>query len=415
MEGTSEPSGGGQGPRVWLGKPLDPEKLLEIERTLNLTHHKWDTRVAGACVLSPQPLLIEENEWGTICREAERAAGELLEIEREIAARKPLQELIGLPRRLRKLAFLGSSPASLRTLRFDFHPTMDGWVISEVNCDVPGGFAEAALLPDLYKDHLTAMSKTPSPLRAWGDAVESQVRNGHAALLYSPGFLEDEQVVRTLGRELRERGFRTVLIQSPSTLRWNGARAELESGEPVDVVVRFYQAEWLAQLPRGTGWKNLFADAKGTAVINPGIAAVSESKRLPLCFERLRAGSETLRRLMPECREPPAIETQPREDWVLKAAYSNTGDEVHLGAEMSQARWSRLLSRARWHGRSWVAQRRFETLSLPSLSGPLKPCVGVFVIGGRAAGAYVRLSRTQVTDGRALEAPLFLANGGTRP
>ncbi len=56
----------------------------------------------------------------------------------------------------------------------------------------------------------------------------------------------------------------------------------------------------------------------------------------------------------------------------------------------------------------WIAQRRFQTLLVQSTSGPLHPCVGVFVVDGRAAGAYVRLSTHQVTDGAAKEAPLLI-------
>jgi hypothetical protein len=97
-----------------------------------------------------------------------------------------------------------------------------------------------------------------------------------------------------------------------------------------------------------------------------------------------------------------------KEDWVLKATYSNTGDEVHLGSNMTADDWTKLLSKARREPHRWVAQRRFETLALSSATGPVKPCIGVFVIGDRAAGAYVRLSRKQVIDGYALEAPLFL-------
>ena len=38
----------------------------------------------------------------------------------------------------------------IRLMRYDFHPTIDGkWAVSEVNSDVPGGFAESSLLPEL--------------------------------------------------------------------------------------------------------------------------------------------------------------------------------------------------------------------------------------------------------------------------
>jgi hypothetical protein len=44
---------------------------------------------------------------------------------------------------------------NIRLMRFDFHPSIDGnWVVTEVNSDVPGGFAEASLMPQLAKDVL---------------------------------------------------------------------------------------------------------------------------------------------------------------------------------------------------------------------------------------------------------------------
>jgi hypothetical protein len=41
------------------------------------------------------------------------------------------------------------TPAAARVLRFDFHWTDQGWKISEVNSDVPGGYCEASDLPRL--------------------------------------------------------------------------------------------------------------------------------------------------------------------------------------------------------------------------------------------------------------------------
>ena len=92
----------------------------------------------------------------------------------------------------------------------------------------------------------------------------------------------------------------------------------------------------------------------------------------------------------------------------MKAAYSNTGDAVHIGAALPQQAWQRLLRVAQKNPFDWVAQRRFETVTLESFRGPVKPCVGIYVIGKRAAGAHSRLSATQVTDAYALEAPLFV-------
>jgi len=101
-----------------------------------------------------------------------------------------------------------------------------------------------------------------------------------------------------------------------------------------------------------------------------------------------------------------------QERWVLKAAYANTGDQVYLGSELRSSDWERLLRVSQKFPEKWVAQQRFETISLPSSLGPLRPCLGIFVIGGRAAGAYVRLSHTQITGAFALEAPLFIVPKG---
>jgi glutathionylspermidine synthase len=395
---------------VALGRPLAVQDLRSIERSLNLRHGKWDTRVGGRSVLSSEPLLIPADEWNWLCSQAETAAQELFAVEPELASDKNLLKLIGVPRNLWDLIKADDFGNRLRTLRFDFHPTGTGWVMSEVNSDVPGGFGEASFLPDLYKRYVEEVSLTTAPLSIWGDALQSELGYGTVALLYAPGFLEDEQVIRVMEHALRSRGFESHLIQSPSALEWHQdfASLRIDNRIRIDAVIRFYQVEWISQLPSRAGWKNLLKSGSRTRVMNPTISAISESKRLALCLKHLTTRSETFGALSPECREPCGIEGSPKEDWVLKATYSNTGDEVHLGGEMSFEDWSRLLRRAKRDPHGWVAQRRFETLTLESAVGPVKPCVGVFVIAGRAAGAYVRLSRTQVTNAYALEAPLFI-------
>ncbi len=361
-------------------------------------------------MLSAEPLLIRAAEWNRLCSEAEAAAQELFAVESEIAADKNLLELIGTPRNLWDFLAADQFSNRLRTLRFDFHPTETGWTLSEVNSDVPGGFGEASFLPSHYRNYVTEGSLPADPLSVWGDAVQSELSGGKVALLYAPGFLEDEQVVRVLARQLMNRGLESYLIQSPSALEWRHGYASLriDNRAKIEAVIRFYQVEWLSQLPKRAGWENLLKPGRHTRVINPTISAISESKRLELCLERVTAKSTTFQNLSPECREPHEIEGLPRADWVLKATYSNTGDAVHLGGDMTFENWSRLLRTAKRDPRGWVAQRRFETLALQSTAGLVKPCVGVFVIGGRAAGAYVRLSRTQVTNAYALEAPLFI-------
>ena len=397
-------------PALRLGEPVSAESARDIERTLQLEHFKWDTQVGDTRVLLPQPLLLPQSEWLWLTGQAERSAREIYALEQAIIADPALLRLVGVPRPLRKLLAPDPLANHLRTLRFDFHPTVSGWVIAEVNSDVPGGFGEASALPALFAPFRGRAVAPPDPLAAWGDAVAREVPLGHAALLCAPGHLEDQQVVLTLGRELSRRGYSPHVIGSPANLLWRDGKARLAGDEAIrlSLVVRFFQAEWLARLPARTGWRELCKIQGRTRGMIRVASVTSESNRLPLVFGAASAPAPTLRGLFPVCRNPQEINSLPREDWVLKAAYANTGDEVHLGTERSPSAWARLKWKARWHPSGWIAQRRFETLILSSIYGSVRPCIGIFVVGDRAAGAYVRLSRKQVTDAYALEAPLFI-------
>ena len=388
------------------------EAMCSIERTLQLHHFKWDTQVGDTGVLFRQPVLIAESEWNWLSRKAEQAAQEIYSLEQTIAGDPSLQRLIGVPRPLTKLLVPGAPENGMRTLRFDFHPTVNGWLISEVNTDVPGGFVEASTLPALFEPYCGNAVVPTCPLTAWGNAVKAGMGPCNIALLYAPGHLEDQQVVFALSRELGRQGCTPHLIQSPEALRWRDGQACLARDLSVEIslVVRFYQAEWLAELPNSSGWRELFKKQQLTRVLNPTECVISESKRLPLSFGFASAAYDTLRGIFPECREPGEINEAEREEWVLKAAYSNTGDAVHMGAELTRYAWKRLLRTAQRNSSGWIAQRKFDTLALESAQGLVRPCIGVFVVGNRTAGAYVRLSRTLVTDAHAMEAPLFIVS-----
>jgi glutathionylspermidine synthase len=395
---------------ISLGNGVPTEVMRSIARELQLHHFKWDTHVSDTSVLSSEPVLIAEKEWKWLCMKAEDAAREMFAFEREIACSPALQRIIGIPRPLQKLLRACKGQKSLRTLRFDFHPTASGWFISEVNSDVPGGFGEASFLPVLFERYRGTAIAPVTPLRLWANAAESLFGDGHVALLHAPGYLEDQQVVRVLGRELKMRGSTPHLIQSPEALYWNNGCAFLgkEKSIRIHAVIRFFQAEWLANLPARTGWQDLLTGGEFTYVSNPLESVISESKRLPLSLDRINTSSRTWRELLPVCYDPRDISESAREDWVLKAAYSNTGDAVHLGSEMPKRVWGKLLRTAQQNPLKWVAQRRFDTVTLKSIQGPVRPCVGIFVIEDQAAGAYVRLSMNQVTDAHAMEAPMFV-------
>ncbi len=333
--------------KLYLGSALDAEGLRRIEQTLHLQYHKWDTQVGDVRTLSEQPLILAADEWGRLCHTAERLAAETLEIESIIVERPGWEQLLGVPRKAGNIVIKSSKGSRQvpRSMRFDFHPTADGWRVSEVNSDVPGGWTEGTVLPPLYRRAYPDFECPPSPLDSWGESVESLNPNGSVALLSAPGFLEDEQVVRGFARQLELRNIPCAMIQAPSALTWSEGICKLAmSGHRIGAIVRFYQAEWLCSFPRRTGWSDVLSTSS-IPILNPAASMLSESKRFPLALNRL-SGFETWRMVSPECRDPRDIDPWNCDDWVLKAAYSNTGDNVYILANMTAERRRELLRSA---------------------------------------------------------------------
>jgi glutathionylspermidine synthase len=243
-------------------------------------------------------------------------------------------------------------------------------------------------------------------MEALGDVVPA---GGCVVLLSAPGWVEDTQVVAHLAARLRARGVRAHLA-SPHHVRWVDRRAYLQSdfcNTSVDAIVRFYQAEWVAELACREAWAPLFRAGR-TPVSNPGCAALTESKRLPLLWPELDAGTATWRSVMPEVfdpREAPGLLTG---DWVLKPAFGNTGDGVILRRRAPRSAWMGRVAFALMRPRRWVAQRRFRSSPLESPIGPVHACIGVYVVNGLACGAYGRVSPTAIMDYSAIDAAVLV-------
>jgi glutathionylspermidine synthase len=390
------------------GEPMSPHVLSSVRRRAVLEGCKWDPQVADVSTLTPYPLLMRRSSWRRLAGLAERLAAETLVAEAEIVSRPELLKELGLPGALlRALAQRASlTPTFGRVMRFDFHPTTDGWRISEVNSDVPGGFTEASHFTEMMAAHCPGLSPAGAPASLWCNMFP---RAGVVALLSAPGYMEDHQVIAYLAAKLRERGCEPHLA-NPRQIVWRNGIAHLEAAwyrGRLDAIVRFYQAEWLARLPRGTGWAHCFRGGR-TPVVNPGCAIVSESKRFPLVWDYLSSPMSTWRELLPETRDPREVAWTRDPRWLLKAALCNTGDSVTIPGQLP--RKSRLKTRLAvgLAPRSWVAQRRFDPVPIPTPAGPRHVCLGIYTINGRAGGAYVRISEKSVTDFEAADVALLI-------
>ena len=394
------------------GELLPPDVFASLRTRLVLRHCKWDPQVEDVSTLAPFPLLMGRSTWAGLCDDAESLAVELRDAERELLDRPDLHRTLSIPRLMRAALragrALGPPPVAVRVMRFDFHWTDAGWRISEVNSDVPGGFCEAGAFTCLVAEHVTDAQAPSDPGAVWADVLARRVgRDGNVALLAAPGFMEDQQVVAYMGRLLAARGM-TPYPADPTQLRWHDGRASLHD-TPISAVVRFYQAEWLASLPRRQlgCWLPLAAGGR-TPVTNPITSVLTESKRFPLVWDRLATRLPTWRRLLPETRDPREAPWRSDDGWLLKTAFCNTGDTVSAASLTPATDWRKTRWLARLFPRHWIAQRRFETTAIETPFGDMYPCVGVYTIDGHAAGAYVRLSCRSIVDYRAIDAAMLI-------
>lgn len=399
-------------PAMRAGEAIPPGEFAAIRRTMVLRGCKWDPQVGDHSTLATFPLLLARSTWRQLAAWTEQLARELMEAERELLARPDLHRTLGVPARIhRALRAQPESSAAPRLLRFDFHPLADGeWRISEVNSDVPGGFTEASTFPRLMAPYHPGAVPAGDPAGLWVEALARRAGPaGVVALLAAPGHMEDQQIVAFLAHLLRERGLAAHLAE-PRLLRWRDGHAFLETAwyrGPLDLVVRFFQAEWCATLPTRCGWPHFFAGAR-TPVANAGSAVLTESKRFALVWPALQTPLTRWRLLLPESRDPREAPWRHDDAWLLKLAYSNTGDAVCHRSWMSPTAWRRVAWGARLFPGRWVAQRRFATAPLATPLGPRFPCLGVYAINGRACGIYARLGAGPVVNYTATDAAVLI-------
>jgi glutathionylspermidine synthase len=223
--------------------------------------------------------------------------------------------------------------------------------------------------------------------------------------------MEDHQVVSYLASHLRKRGCETHLA-NPKQLKWRNGIAFLDTdwaNTELHAIVRFYQGEWLSQLPRRLQWTHFFRGGH-TPVGNPGVAMISESKRFPLTWDRIKTSLPAWKTTLPETRDPRDCPWQTDQSWLLKAALSNTGDEVCIREWMTDRKWRRLRWNIRIQPNSWVAQRRFEAVPLDTPIGPMHVCLGVYAINGRTAGIYARLAPRALIDYTSMDVAVLIAD-----
>lgn len=387
----------------------------EIRERAIFDYCKWDVQCEDHSVLAQFPLFIEMDATRFLNEKAEALTREALAAEEELSRRPELLARLRLPRAiqrsLERSAAWGSKKRELRVMRFDFHFTTEGWRISEVNADVPGGFIEASAWNALFAEKLKGVLRPTDTSNMYAGAMrEIAGKGGLIALVHATAYSDDRQVMLHLARRFAAEGMRAWLC-SPAHLRWEYGRAEFEAdfaSKKIDAIVRFFPAEWMPNLGHEAAWKPYFEECE-TPLSNPGSAVVLQTKRFPLVWDELRTELSSWRELLPETREFERTNGAPPEGWVVKPALGRVGEDVGIRGVTPDADLAEVMRRACKEPRSWIEQRKFEIVPIRTEDRTWFPCIGVFTIGGKAAGFYGRVSEGPIIDRNAQDAAVLIS------
>jgi len=390
-------------PPFQAGPALSPALFQEVRLRTIFDCCKWDPQVGDQSILAPFPILLDSAAWAALAGWTEVLARETLAAESEILCRPELLKSLGLPRPIWKL--LASAPPSRsgpRIMRFDFHFTSEGWKISEVNSDVPGGLIEADGFSALVAGHFPGWKPAGRPTQALAQTLAQSVAASSAnpnpaiALVHATAYSDDRQVVACLARHLQPLGVHPVLV-GPQQITWPDGQAEIQCQwfqGPASACYRFFPAEWLPNLRRTAPWQGFFAHAL-TPQSNPAWALLSQSKRFGILLDRFETALPAWRSLLPETRHPRFVSHRGA-GWVLKPALGRVGEGVGIEGITPRKEYRTISSSALLFPGAWVAQRRFDTIPIATPGGLRFCCFGVYAISGKAAGIYARCGSTPV-------------------
>jgi glutathionylspermidine synthase len=294
-------------------------------------------------------------------------------------------------------------------MRFDFHLSNKGWLISEVNADVPGGFIEATAFTSLMLRHYPGHISAGDPSLALAQSVMSRIPdNGTIALVHATSFTDDRQVMEFLGRYFSVDGYKIHLV-SPQHITWDHGRATLTGPwekTPLDAVIRFFPSEWLVNLPRHDHWKGSFEHG-ATLQANSPWAVLTQSKRFPLVWDRLQTPLPTWQALLPRTCDVRGIVLEDK-NWVVKPVLSRAGEGIVINGVTQDKESRKILKEVRRHPRHWVAQKRFDPVALVMDGVEHFPCLGVYVIDDAACGIYGRIASRPLIDHRAQDIAVLI-------
>lgn len=399
--------------------PIPKDKYDEYRLTLMFDCYKWDPQFLDNNTIAKYTLVITQKEHEELVRLTEELDRETRESEIFLNNNLQLARPLALPKKLKneiKKMKNYEPHKHIRLMRYDFHPTIEGkWAVSEVNSDVPGGFAEGSLMPGAA---LELLKEENYWYKSFGDILvkaisEKVVSKGRIMLVHCTCYSDDRQVMQFLGDRLKEKGFQ-VIYGAADHIRFkdNKAFSILDGNEgELDAIFRYTPLEWLSEI-KPKRWQGYFDTT--TVSCNHPVSVFAQTKRFPFVWDALEKNGismSTWRELLPETLE--AKDAKGKEDYIYKPAYGRVGEKISIKEACKDDEYKKIIKDVKRHPKKYVAQKRFNSMPLEGENGEqFHVCLGSYTVDGKHAGYYGRINRTPRIDSNAADIPVLIEGNG---
>ena len=378
--------------------------------------YKWDPQFLDNNTLAKYVLVLKESEYKKLATLTEQLDVETIKAEEFLNQNLKLSKKLALPKKiyneLKKMKNYDSKK-HIRLMRYDFHPTLDqGWMISEVNSDVPGGFAEASLLPLLAIKTLNLNNNYYSI--NFGEILANSIskkvkKNGTIMFVHCTSYSDDRQVMQYVGDLMESYGFKSIYGACDHLKFINKEAFSILDGYEmkVDGIFRFTPLEWLKDVKPKT-WSGYFDTI--TPSCNHPIAIFAQTKRFPLIWNILEKNNISLnnwKKLLPETIE--VKKAKGKDGYIYKPACGRVGEKISIKEACDDDEYNDILKDIKKHPKNYLAQKKFNSKPLKSSDGKyFHICLGSYTVDGKHAGFYARISEKPRIDSNAADIPVII-------
>ncbi len=397
---------------------IPDDKYDEYRLNLMFDCYKWDPQFLDNNTVSKHALVITEEEHEEIKRITEALDKETIEAENFLNKNLHLAKKLALPKKIYgelKRMENYDPKKHVRLMRYDFHPVVDcSFSVSEVNSDVPGGFAESTLMPEEAIKALTNNYDDKYSFIKFGDILASSIKEkikekGTIFFVHCTCYSDDRQVMQYIGDKLYKDGYR-VIYGAADHIRFKDKKAySILSGNEVeiDAIFRFTPLEWLKDM-KPKFWDGYF-DTITTSCNHP-VAIFAQTKRFPLIWDKLEKEGlklDTWKKYLPETIE--VKKAKGRDGFIFKPACGRVGEKISIKEACLGDEYKEILKDVKKHPNEYLAQKKF--ISKPVIDEDGKEfhvCLGSYTVNGKHSGYYARVSKLPRIDSNAAEIPVFI-------